>query len=139
MKTASEHILGADYSKGFTLLEVMVSVSIIALIFLSLFKMQSGTIGLAAAGKFNSMAPILAKQLLVKIEQDIAGWSEHNGDFGENYPGIKWTCELSDSSFEDLDFISEDNQKKFKKIDIEITDTSGSRSYTIHTWRFVYE
>lgn len=132
-------ILKTAYNKGFTLLEVMISVAIIALIFTSLFRMQSSTIGLAMAGKFNSIAPILAKQLLVKIEQDVANWSESEGDFGESFPGLGWTCEILDSSFEELDFISEENQNALKKIEIKITDSSGQRSYKISTWRFAGE
>lgn len=125
--------------KGFTLLEVMISVSIIALIFLSLFRMQSSTIALATAGKFNTISPVLAKQLLVKIEQDVANWSQVKGNFGENFPGIEWTCRVIDSSFINLDFISEENQSHFKKIEIEITELSGLKSYKIYTWRFVGE
>lgn len=131
--------LKTAYNKGFTLLEVMISVAIIALIFTSLFRMQSSTIELATAGKFNSIAPILAKQLLVKIEQDVVNWSESEGDFGENFPGITWTCKIFDSSFEELDFISEENRNTFKKINIEITGSSGHRSYKITTWRFALE
>jgi general secretion pathway protein I len=122
-------------SKGFTLLEVMISVSIIAIIFVSLFRMQFGTIGLATAGKFNSIAPMLTNQLLTQIESDISGWSEVKGDFGEDFPGVEWTCEIFDSAFGQLDFISEENQGKFKKIKIEITGASGSRSYKVNTWR----
>ena len=131
--------LKTAYNKGFTLLEVMISVAIIALVFTSLFRMQSSTIALASAGKFNSIAPILAKQLLVEIEQDVINWSESEGDFGENFPGITWTCEILDSSFEELDFISEDNQNSLKKIDIEIKGSSGHRSYKITTWKFARE
>jgi prepilin-type N-terminal cleavage/methylation domain-containing protein len=135
-------ILKTAYNKGFTLLEVMISVAIIALIFTSLFRMQSSTIELASAGKFNSIAPILAKRLLVEIEQDVVNWSESEGDFGENFPGITWTCEILDSSFGELDFISEENQKSLKKIDIKIigsTGSSGHRSYEISTWRVARE
>ena len=131
--------LKTAYNKGFTLLEVMISVAIIALIFTSLFRMQSSTIELAMAGKFNSIAPMLAKQLLVEIEQDVANWSETQGDFGENFPGITWSCEILDSSFEELDFISEESQNSLKKIDIEITGSSGQRKYKISTWRFAGE
>lgn len=132
-------ILKTAYNKGFTLLEVMISVAIIALIFTSLFRMQSSTIGLAMAGKFNSIAPVLAKQLLVEIEQDVANWSETEGDFGENFPGITWACEILDSSFEELDFISEENQDSLKKIDLRITGSSGHRTYKVSTWRFARE
>ena len=139
LKTASKYILLTLNDKGFTLLEVMISVSIIALVLTSLFRMQSGTIGLAAAGKFNSIAPILARQLLVEIEQDVANWSETEGDFGENYPGMGWSCEISDSSLEELEFIREESFDSLKKIDIKITDPSGQRSYNITTWRFAGE
>ncbi len=139
LKTASKTILSASNERGFTLLEVMISVSIIALILTSLFKMQSGTIRLATAGKFNSIAPALAQQLLARMERDLADWSESEGDFGENFPGIKWRCEISDSFFDEIDFIDEENAKQFKKIDIEITDRSGQRTYKVSTWRFVIE
>jgi len=139
LKTASKYILSIFKNKGFTLLEIMISVSIIALIFTSLFRMQSGTIGLAKAGKFNSIAPALARQLLVRMEQDLANWSESEGDFGENFPGIKWSCQISDALFDDIDFISEENYKRFKKIDIEIKMPSSQRSYTVTTWRFLID
>ena len=138
LKTASKYILTLN-DKGFTLLEVMISVSIIALVLVSLFRMQSGTIGLASAGKFNSIAPELARQLVVKIEHDLTNWSEFEGDFGESFPGFKWTCEISDSLFEELDFITEENYNRFKKIDIEITSSSRKKSYKVSTWRFVIE
>lgn len=139
LKTASKTVLSAGNERGFTLLEVMISVSIIALILTSLFRMQSGTIKLATVGKFNSIAPALAQQLLTRVERDLADWSEGEGDFGETFPGIKWACEISDSFFEEIDFITEENYNRFKKIDIEITDPSGQRSYKVSTWRFGIE
>lgn len=139
LKTASKYILLTLNDKCFTLLEVMISVSIIALVLTSLFRMQSGTIGLAAAGKFNSIAPELARQLIVRMEHDLNNWSEFEGDFGETFSGFKWACKISDSLFEGLDFISEENYSHFKKIDIEITAPSRERSYRISTWRFVIE
>ena len=146
LKTASKYISTLNdkglltlKNKGFTLLEVMISVSIIALVLVSLFRMQSGTIGLASAGKFNSIAPELARQLVVKIEYDLTNWSEFEGDFSDSFPGIQWHLEISETFFEIDDFISEDNQERFKKIEIEIISSSGSRSYKINTWRLAHE
>jgi len=143
LKTAIKYILGKDNNRGFTLLEVMISVSIIALIFVSVFRMQSSTIELATAGKFNSIAPVLAKQLLTKIEQDLADWSQVEGDFKDSFQGIKWTCKIMDSSLdsslEGLDFIKEESYNNLKKINIAIIDSSGLRSYKITTWRFLVE
>lgn len=140
LKTASNFFsIPSRENSGFSLLEIMISVSIIALIFTSLFRMQSGTIGLASKGKFNRLAPALAQRLLVNIEQDLANWSESEGDFGEALPGIKWTCLISDAFFEENDLVSEENYKQFKRIDIKIRSTSGQQSYNISTWRFVIE
>jgi prepilin-type N-terminal cleavage/methylation domain-containing protein len=132
---------------GFTLLEVMISVAIIAFVFVSIFRMQSSTIDLASIGKFNTLAPMLAKKILNDAGNDLANWSEFKGDFGENFPGIEWHMEISDSFFEMDDLISKDNQARFKKVEIEITKSSefagssvssgfsGSKSYQLTTWR----
>ncbi len=127
---------------GFTLLEVMISVSIIAFIFVSIFRMQSSTIDLALSGKFNSIAPMLARKLLNDASSDLANWSEFEGDFGEQFPGIQWRMEILESLFEIDDFINEDNQARFKKIQIEIIKPSGfsgslgKKIYKVTTWRF---
>lgn len=121
--------------KGFTLLEVMISISIIALVLVSLFRMQSSTLTLATAVKFDSIVPILAKRLLGDIEQDLVNWYETEGDFGENYPGVGWTCRISEASFENLDFVSPKDQNRLKRIEIEIKDLLNQRVYKIVTWR----
>ena len=126
-------------AKGFTLLEVMVCVAIIAFVFVSIFRMQSSTIDLVAAAKFNTLAPMLAKKLLSDVDQDLANWSQFEGDFGEDYPGVQWRMEISESFFETEGLISEDNQGKLKKIKVKIISSSGSRKYKIDTWRLADE
>ena len=133
-------ILKIVYRKqGFTLLEVMISVSIIALVFVSLFRMQSGTISLAQTGQFNTIAPILAAQLIARIEPDIQNWSQSDGDFGETHPGITWACEISDISLDALDFIREESADSLKKIHITITGSSEQTPYEVTTWRIAVE
>jgi prepilin-type N-terminal cleavage/methylation domain-containing protein len=126
-------------SRGFTLLEVMISVAIIAFVFVSIFRMQSSTIDLATAGNFNTFAPMLAEKLLNDVANDLADWSEFEGDFSDSFPGIQWHLEISETFFETDDLISKDNQERFKKIEIEIISSSGSRSYKINTWRLADE
>ncbi len=137
MKTAFKHIATEEY--GFTLLEVMIAVSIIAIVFVSLFRMQSGTIGLATSGKFNSLAPVLDKKVLAQIEMDVANFSETEGDFGEDYPNFKWQAELSDISLESEEFISEDSPYGLKQIGITIIGASDSNTYKVNTWRVFSE
>lgn len=133
-------ILKTVYRKeGFTLLEVMISVSIIALVFVSLFRMQSGTISLAQTGQFNTIAPILAAQLIARIEQDVKNWSQSDGDFGESHPGITWACEIFDISLDALDFIREESADSLKKIHIKITGPGEQTPYEVTTWRIAVE
>ena len=143
LRTASKPVpcggFARESSGGFTLLEVMIAVSIIALVFVSLFRMQSGTIKLAGAGKFNILAPALAGQVLLEMEQNLADWNQTSGDFGEEHPGFKWTCEVSESELEDLDFIDKEKNENLKKIRLKIMDDREERSYEITTWRFVLE
>lgn len=125
--------------QGFTLLEIMISVSIIALVFVSLFRMLAGTTDLALSGKFNSIAPFLARQLLADMERDIANWSEFEGDFGENYPGYEWSCKISDGSFDSLEFLSDTSFESLKKIDLTILGMNKQKVYKITTWRVALE
>lgn len=125
---------------GFTLLEVMISISIIALVIVSLLRMQSGTISLASVNKFNQTAPVLANRLLARITVDIDGFTEQEGDFGEAYPGITWTCDISDASeLEKIDYFNSDNINQLKKIDLQIVDTSGGKPFKITAWRLQHE
>jgi type II secretory pathway pseudopilin PulG len=107
-------------NKGFLLFEIMISVSIMALVFVALFRMQSGSVDLAAKSKFKNITPMLASIQLSKIEDDLADWSIFSGDFGDDFKGFTWTVVISDSSFYGIDVIKEGNYKRFKKIELEI-------------------
>jgi general secretion pathway protein I len=140
LKTACSHRKRFTGSDGFTLLEVMISVSIIAIIFVSLFRMQSGSISLAETGRFNILAPILAERILIKIETDILNWSEVEGNFGETYPGFGWTCEIVDFPIHELDFMGKDSNHKLKKIIVTITGSSSRQTpFKTETWRVVFD
>ncbi len=80
---------------------------------------------------------MLANIQLVKIEEDLADWSEVSGDFGEEFKGYTWTVVILDSSFEGINIIKEENYKTFKKIELEILYDQGKKSYKFSTWRHV--
>ncbi len=124
---------------GFTFLEVMVSLSLIALLFSMLFKMQSQTIELATSSKFNIVAPALCQQLIADMEHDLYNWTKPQGDFGPDFPNIHWTTEISESDFEEIDFINDTLKNRFKKIQITISDQSKKNSYSLSTWRMARE
>lgn len=130
-------------NQGFTLLEMMVSIFILALVLVSVFKIQSGTIRISVAGKFYSTASHLARQKMAETEQKLRDPSmanELSGDFGDSFPGYKWqsvisSLDLSGSPIPE-GIIAKKDLQRLKKIDIEISYSDDSR-FKVTSWRFV--
>ena len=121
--------------KGFTLLEVMVSLSIVAIVFVSLFKMQSSNILLAGYNKFHSTAPFLARQAITKLQKDLDKDSDLTGDFGESFKGYQWKATVSEYQTYDSKIISEKTGKQLKRLEIEILN--GENRFILNTWRYL--
>ncbi len=126
--------------KGFTLLEVLVAMSIISIVFISAFKMHAMNIKLVQREKFDSVAPLLAAKQLALVEADIMEYDNASGDFKDEYASFKWQCEISDislSDFENSDFaLDEDSMEKFKKIILTISGFGKKHKYKVTTWRY---
>ena len=78
-------------SQGFTLLEVMVSLSIIAIAFTAMLSSQAHNIELAAEAKFQTNAPLLAQEVISRLQA--AGGSSagpDHGDWGNDFAGYHW-------------------------------------------------
>ncbi len=121
--------------QGFTLLEIMVSLSIVAIVFVSLFKMQSSSILLAGYGKFHSTAPFLARQTITRIERDLEDDANPSGDFGDSFPGYQWSARITDYQTYDSAIIPESAAKRLKRVEIEIVQ--GENQFTLNTWRYL--
>jgi len=88
--------------RGFTLLEVMVSVTIIGIALVSLIGSQSQSVSIAASSRFETTASLLAQQKLTELA--LAGFEElHSaeGDFGDDFPGYSWKTEVRDLGVDD--------------------------------------
>lgn len=125
--------------KGFTLMEVMVSLAVLAIVLATVFKLQSSTIALARAAHFKSSAPMLARQQLAQLAQNNYDPEEFEGEFTENFPGFSWTCEIESGAdrggWEDI--LSETRPEQLKKISITIFGPDRDRQFTLGTWRFI--
>lgn len=130
---------GLKKNTGFTLLEIMVSVAVMAIVFVSVFRMQSASIDLAAAGRFHTLAPMLAEKVLSQVEQSLSEGMETQGNFGQDYPGIQWEFELEDADFEGMAGINPDSEFRLKKISLKISRPDSSDLFSVETWRVVDE
>ncbi|MFK5954604.1 MAG: prepilin-type N-terminal cleavage/methylation domain-containing protein [Desulfobacterium sp.] len=118
---------------GFTLLEIMVSISIIAIVLVSLFRMHASTIRLAEKVKFNAVATSLAQKKITEICMDIEDASDATGDFGDEFPGYSWESHMGDMSVFDENMISEKQAENMKRIDLTIS--LGNRHvFTLRAW-----
>ena len=119
---------------GFTLLEVMVAVAIIAIALTTLLGSQSQSVSFANSAKFETMAALLAQAKMSEIAlQDGGELSSDSGDFGDDYPGYAWEATVSDISIEGIDNIS----NYLKQIDLVVT--WGVYSYNLRLYQYVAE
>ena len=118
---------------GFTLLEMMVAVSIIAIVLLAVYRLHSQTLLMNLSARFYTVAPLLAQSKLAELETStISELLEGSGDFGEDYTGYNWEISISDIESEPL----ESTADKLKQIDIKVIFNQGEFSYDLRTYRF---
>lgn len=77
--------------RGFTLLEVMVSLAIIAIAFTAMLSSQAHNIELAAEAKFQTTAPLLAQEVISRLRAvGGAATGPDHGDWGADFAGYRW-------------------------------------------------
>ena len=129
-------VLKTDNYSGFTLLEVLIAMAIMAIVLVSVYRLQSQTLNMAAASRFYTQAPMLAQNRLSQLEANpselIAGDS---GDFGEQFPGYSWRVSTEEVSSEILGEIAGD----LKRIDVTVALNEKEYEYSVRTYLFVRE
>lgn len=85
---------------GFTLLEVMVSLSIIAITLTTLFGSQSQSLRLATEIRFNTTAALLSNQKIAQYQSGTLDLISDSGDFGEEFPGYSWNADIQKADLE---------------------------------------
>ena len=125
-----------DRAFGFTLLEVMVAMSIMAIVLVSVYRMHSQTLTMNIANRFYTQAPLLAQGKLAQLEtglsEIIAGDS---GDFGEEFPGYSWNVTVEEVAAEALGEIAND----LKRIDLMVSFNNNEYVFNVRTYRLMQE
>ena len=88
---------------GFTLLEVMVALLIIATSFIVLLHSRNQSVIAADYARRVTIATLLATEKMGEMEQGgIDTTGEDSGNFGEDYPEFMWRTAISDTSYEQV-------------------------------------
>jgi len=121
-------------NKGFTLLEVMIAVALIAIALTTLLVSQSQSVSFANSAKFETMAALLAQSKMSELAlQGNEGLSGDSGDFGDDYPGYAWKATVSDFPIEGAEAVSD----YLKQMDLTVT--WGVFSYNLRLYHYVGE
>jgi general secretion pathway protein I len=119
---------------GFTLLEVMIALSILAIVLLSVYRLHSQTIVLSIESRFTTQAPLLARSALAR-------WEEPNrpqpatdqGDFGREFPGYRWEINATEVISPSL---GAEISRDLKRIEVRVSLNEGEHVYKFRTYRF---
>jgi len=99
MRTPTHH--NRKTARGFTLLEVVVAMAILALALMAIFDLNSGALSTHAYTKRLTVASMLARGKMVDLEQKLLDEGfptqddEESGDFDdEGWPSFKWRARI---------------------------------------------
>ncbi len=127
------------FDKGFTLIEIMVAMAVLAIVLATLFKLQSSTIALSEAAHFKTLAQVLARQQMAALELSGYEPDELSKEFQDEYKGYTWSCEVKTGTdagnFDEM--LSEAQTEKLKKISLTIYSPGQLRSFSLKTWRYI--
>jgi len=123
----------ACLSAGFTLLEVMVAVTLIAIALVTLIGAQSQSVAIATGSRFDAMASLLAQWKLTELSlQDFAQLNSDTGNFGEEYPHFFWKAEVRELAEDETGI--KGARDLLKAVDVTISvDQDKTQTYTVRT------
>jgi general secretion pathway protein I len=95
--------------RGFTLLEVVVAMAILAMCLMAIFQLNSGAVGMHSYTKRLTVATLLARSKMTDLEQELfdKGFNiddqEESGDFAqEGFNSFKWRARIIAPKTQDL-------------------------------------
>ncbi|MCP4680865.1 MAG: prepilin-type N-terminal cleavage/methylation domain-containing protein [Desulfobacterales bacterium] len=120
---------------GFTLLEVMVAIAIIAIALSAVLGSQSQSVSLATEAKFNTSAAFLAQSKMAEIAiYGPENLTSGSGNFGDDFIDYQWNLIVNDVNLPD----EEETGKYLRQIDLTVSlGEHNLYKYHLRLYRFV--
>jgi type II secretion system protein I len=84
-------------NRGFTLLEIIICLGLIALVLVAVFHLQAQNLDLQSEAQFMTTATCLLEERLSQIQAlETIEEGTNSGDFGEDYPDYTYTQEVTE-------------------------------------------
>jgi general secretion pathway protein I len=126
-------VRGPARTGGFTLLEILVSMAVISVVLLAVYRLHAQSIAATRTARFQAVAPLLARQKLAeweRLDRNIPFSDE--GNFGEQYPGFAWQVAVDGVFSEQLGEVAAD----LRRIDLAISFNEDEFRYRLRAYRF---
>jgi general secretion pathway protein I len=124
--------LSAD--KGFTLLEILAAIAILAIVLTALFRLHLQTLAMGADANFYTAAPLLAQEKIAQIETEgVEQTGSDSGDFGDDFPRYRWESEVTETESDEFEAAAE----SLRRIEVRILDAENQRTFSLRTYRIV--
>jgi len=119
--------------RGFTLLEVMVALAILAVALTAIISSQSRTVSIADANDFARVSAYLAE---TKMGELAHGGPDRaaTGSFAKPFDGYAWRADISNPPESEIGSVTV--PAGLERITLEITDTRRDRTFTLRSYRF---
>ncbi len=116
-------------NSGFTLLEVMVALLIIATSFVVLLHTRNQSVVAADYAKRATVAALLASERMSELEQeDFPDTGEESSNFGDDYPEYRWKTSVSETAYENI-----------REVRVDVLWGEGSSERSVGIVNFVRE
>ena len=120
--------------RGFTLLEIMVALSILAIVLVSVYRLHAQTVSMNNEVRFYATAPMLAQLKMAEVESESPeDLGDDSGDFGDEFPNYRWNVVIDDVESTALGNIAKD----LKKIDLLISFNNNEFTYSLRNYKFL--
>lgn len=119
--------------RGFTLLEVMVAIAILAITISAIFGSQAQSLSLAEEAQFNIHAATLGKAKLAEYESGVTSLENGEGDFGEEFPGYVWKTEVQDADIKELPSLA-DLGEPLQRVDLTVSRNEGRLTFFLRCY-----
>ena len=127
------HLNCAD---GFTLLEILVALSILSIVLIAVYRMHSQTINMNMESRFYSTATLLAQRKMAEIKtNETDQLTSDSGNFGNEHPGYDWQTQITDVESEALG----ETAQNLKKIDLTVKFNQADLSYHLTAYQTFWE
>ncbi|MFZ5563704.1 MAG: type IV pilus modification PilV family protein [Thermodesulfobacteriota bacterium] len=112
---------------GFTLMEVLIAMAVLAIALTGFFSLFSQTVAVEEVARFNTVAPMLAQKIMAEA---VAGRAGTGGDFPD-HPGYAWGLSISDVA---PGALGGDAVEGLKQMDVKVTLNNGERAYSLRAY-----